>query len=483
MFKRTFQFLLFAVICLSIYLVFNTLRTKNLQIEAAQVLPLQVTDAAVARLAKAVQCPTNSSPLAVDTTAFIALHRLIDSSFGLCNTKMERKIVNQFSLLYKWSGSDTSLAPIVLLAHLDVVPVEGVAVKKWSHAPYGGEQANGMLWGRGTLDDKMSAFGLLEAAEMLLQKDFQPKRTVYFAFGHDEEVGGANGAKAMAAALAAAGVHAEMVLDEGMVVLDNALPGLAEKPLGLIGIAEKGYATLELKVLAKGGHSSMPPAETAIGTLSQAIVNIEKHPMAARFSLPVNELLDYAGPEMSLPFNIVMTNRWLFAPLLMQQFAQKPSSAALLRTTIAPTILQAGVKDNVLPTEAIAHINYRILPGETSADVLQHAKTAVNDSRVQIKMVAEPTEPSPVSDTKTPSFEGLAKLIRGYFPKSVVAPALVIGGTDSKYYSSITKNIYRFSPIELANSDLGRIHGVDECISIENYKRCIRFYYGLLSAN
>jgi carboxypeptidase PM20D1 len=480
--KYIFYLFLLTLVGVLGYMQFRTMfRSPSLQPQARAVQENALPPNAFTHLQAAVRCATNSYSDHIDTAAFAQLKTLIDTSFKLCNSRLERRIVNQFSLLYKWKGKDTSLAPVVLLAHLDVVPVESASRSAWKHDPYGGEIVNNTLWGRGTLDDKMSAFGILEAAESLLAQGFQPERTFYFAFGHDEEVGGESGAQSMAMLLEKEGVKAEAVLDEGMVVLNNALPGL-QPPLALIGIAEKGYATLELAVSEKGGHSSMPPDETSIGILSKAIVALQDHPIAARMSLPVNLLLDYAGPEMSFPFNTVMTNRWLTEPLLKHQFLKKAQTAALLRTTTAPTIFNAGVKDNILAREAKATVNFRILPEETSAMVLAHTTKTINDPRVKIKMTGHVNEPSHITDTNSPAFQSLAAVIRGAFKGSVVSPALVLGGTDSRHYDALTKNILRFSPMVLDNADLARIHGVDECISTQNYAGMVRFY-GILLRN
>jgi carboxypeptidase PM20D1 len=478
--KYFFYTLLLALVGLLGYMQYRTVfLSPSLQPEARNVSASETPKNALLHLQQAVRCATNSYQNHIDTAAFAQLKTLIDTTFQLCNSRLERRVVNQFSFLYKWKGKDTSLAPVILLAHLDVVPVEGASRSAWTHDPYGGELAQSVLWGRGSLDDKMSAFSILEAAETLLQQGFQPERTFYFAFGHDEEVGGENGAQSIAMILEKEDVKAEAVLDEGMVVLNNALPGL-KPPLALIGIAEKGYTSLEFSVSEKGGHSSMPPDETSIGILSKAIVALQDHPMAARMSLPVNQLLDYAAPEMDFPFSTIMTNRWLTEPLLKYQFLKKASTAALLRTTTAPTMFNAGVKDNVLAREAKATVNFRILQGETADEVLKYTQKTINDARVKVKIVGHVNEPSPISDINAPAFKSLSAIIRGSFKGTVVSPALVLGGTDSRHYSKLTKNVLRFTPIVVENSDLSRIHGVDECISTHNYLGMIRFYSALL---
>lgn len=472
--------LLFAIISFLGFLGYKTWLAKSQQPASFNTELAAVPPDATEHLAQAVACATNSYSDRIDSVELKKLRILIDTTFPRCRKELHQTVIDGFSLLYKWRGRDTALAPIVLLAHLDVVPVEATALADWTQPPYSGKVADGFLWGRGTLDDKVSAFGILEAAEMLLKQGFQPKQTIYLAFGHDEEVGGEKGAMAIVRYLdSVEQVRHATVLDEGMVVLENALPGL-KPPLALVGIAEKGYATLQLKVKSTGGHSSMPPEHTAIGLLSEAIVALEKHPCAARFTLPVKQLFDYAGPEMDFPLNAVMANRWLTEPLLKWQLLKKAQTAALLRTTTAPTMCQAGIKDNVLAHEAIAIINFRIIPGETVDSVLAHVKRTLRGIDVEVSLKGIPNNPTAVTPTNTAAFERLGGIIRGIFKNAVVAPALVLGATDSRHYAAIADNTFRFLPILLTNDDLGRIHGVDERISLENYHRSIVFYYNLL---
>ncbi len=479
--KYFFYFLLAAIVGIVGVLEYNTLAAKSRQPTAMPTENFTISSDAIEHLAEAVKCATNSYKDHVDTAEFKKLRALIDTTFPLCREKMQQKTIDSFSLVYKWTGKDTSLAPIILLAHLDVVPVEGAALNTWQQPPYGGVLADSYLWGRGTLDDKMSAFGILEAGEILLKKGFQPKQTIYFAFGHDEEVGGTHGAKAIVRYLdSAENVRNATVLDEGMVVLEHALPGL-EPPVALIGIAEKGYLSLELKASTKGGHSSMPPNQTSIGLLSEAILKLEKNQCSASFTPPTAQLLDYVQKEMDYPYNIIMSNRWLTAPLLKMQFLKSPQTAGLLRTTTAPTIFNAGIKDNILPLEATATVNFRILPTENIDSVVAHVERVLKGSDIQIKILSSTAQnPSKITETNTPIFEKLGKLIRGIFKQAVIAPALVTAGTDSHHYEAIAKNTFRFSPIVFKNEDLARLHGVDERISVESYNRSIVFFYNLM---
>lgn len=368
------------------------------------------------------------------------------------------------------------------MGHLDVVPVEGKSEHQWTEQPFSGKVQDGYIWGRGALDDKSSVFGILEAVELLLQKNYAPERTVYLAFGHDEEVSGINGAIRIAAWLQQQGVQAEYVLDEGLVVLEQALPGL-EQPLAMIGVAEKGYTTLRLTAkLPEGGHSSMPPQGTAIGILSQALVTLENEPFPAKIDGATAGLLRYAGPETWLPYKVLFANLWLTGGVLMGQLGKEPAANAIIRTTTAPTMLQGGVRENVLPTEATAVINFRILPGETVESVRAYVQETIDNERITVEIMQEEfsSNPSPISATNTFGFEVLQRSMQEVFPDVVVAPALVVGATDSRHYSQLTNNIYRFMPVQLTKADLKRIHGIDERISVEQYKQMIRFYRQLI---
>jgi carboxypeptidase PM20D1 len=450
--------------------------------------PLSVTvdtDAVAARLAGAIRFRTLSAnlPEAAAVAAFEDFRRYLEQHYPLVHEHLDRVAVNTHSLLYRWKGTDPAVVPILVYAHMDVAPVEPAAVELWTHPPFAGSVADGFIWGRGTLDMKQSLMGLLEAVEMMLAGDFQPRGTIYLAFGHDEEIGGEAGAAEIANLLADRGVRLEFTLDEGSAVVHDIVPGLGG-PAALIGIAEKGYVSLELTARAQGGHSSRPPRETAVGLLAAAINRLQKSPMPARLQPPVSDLFGALAPDMSLQLRLVLANRWLLEPLLLNRLEAKPATNAAIRTTMAPTMLQSGVKPNVLPSRASAIVNYRILPGDSIADVIAHVKAAIDDPTIEIRQLGPGEdfsgEPTRIGDVNSPSFAVLAKTIRQIFPDAAVAPSLVIGGTDSKHFESVTDNSYRFAPMRLRPDDLPRLHGVDERISIVNYETMIRFYVQLL---
>lgn len=471
---------IFAFVIIAGVATVKTVGFTSKQIPVEPVEPIAIPESAIEHLAKAVQIPTVSEENKVDTTALLNLDTLIQQAFPNVDSLLEKTYVNRFSLVYKWAGRNPKLPPVLLMGHMDVVPVESEAA--WSVPPFSGEVRDGYIWGRGTMDDKLNVFGILEATEMLLKEDYQPERTVYFAFGHDEEISGEHGAKAIAAKFEQQGIQFEYVLDEGQLIVENALPGL-DAPLGMIGVAEKGYVTLNLTAkLEEGGHSSMPPKETAIGVLSKAIVKLQENPFPGKIDGATKGLLHHAGPEMNFPYNVLFANLWLTEGLLKNIFSDKPSSNALIRTTTAPTIFDGGVKDNVLPTTASAKINFRILPGETIQSVTKYVQNTIGDPRVSVAVNEAEfgQNPSPISDESTFGFRVIQKSIREIFPGTVVTPALVIGATDSRHYQPVSAQIYRFQPIQINLDDTKRFHGIDERISIENYQQAIRFYRQLI---
>ncbi|RMG83153.1 MAG: M20/M25/M40 family metallo-hydrolase, partial [Bacteroidetes bacterium] len=438
--------------------------------------------AAIARFQKAIAIPTVSLPEKVDTAAFLRLDTFIRQNFARLDTLLEKKVFNRFSRLYKWPGKNAKLDPILLMAHLDVVPVETGSLDAWEAPPFSGEMRDRYIYGRGTMDDKFSAFAILEAVSRLLQKEYIPERTVYIALGHDEETGGKHGAQAIAQWCAKENLHFDFVLDEGGFVLRNALPGL-DPPLAMIGIAEKGYVTLQLTArLDEGGHASIPPHTTAIGLLAESLHRLRENPFPAKTEGAVGQMFDYVGPEMRWPYRVLFANRWCLEDILLDQLAKKNTSNALIRTTIAPTLLQAGFKDNVLPTQAQATINFRILPGETIQTVIEYVEKIIDDPRVQVEIAdaGNQTEPSPVSDTNAFGFEILHTTIREIFPESVVAPSLMVAGTDSRHFAAVSDHIYRFLPMTLDPDDTKRFHGLNERIGTGDYHKGIYFYQRLI---
>jgi carboxypeptidase PM20D1 len=478
--------LLGLLVLLLVVLLLNSLRFRSRQVQAPPPTPglearvEALLPEAARRLSQAVQVPTVSyqEPERFDAAQFAALRDLLRRSFPRVHQQLQVEPVAGHSLLYTWPGADPALRPVVLLAHMDVVPIEPGTESAWSQPPFSGAVRDGFVWGRGTLDDKGPLLAILEAAELLLGQGHRPPRTVYLAFGHDEELAG-TGAAAVARLLHERGVRPEWVLDEGLAITRGILPGL-RAPVALIGIAEKGYLTVELSVALEGGHSSMPPRESAIGVLSRALSRLEQHQLPAEISGPAQELFQYVGPEMPFRMRAVFANLWLLRPLVVRIFLGQPATAALVRTTTALTQISGGVKENVLASSARGVINFRIRPGDTVAGVLDHVRRTVADPRVHVRPLGPGREPVPPAPTAAPGFQLLLRALRQVAPDFLAAPSLMLGATDSRHYRELTENIYRFVPIVLTSEDLGRLHGTNERIALTDYARCIRFYAELL---
>ena len=457
-----------------------TVRSRQPQAGPAEPLSIDVA-AAAERLAGAVRIPTVAAENAADgpATGFAALHAHLERSFPLAHAALKRENVGSGALLYTWPGTDSALAPVVLMGHMDVVPVEAGTEAAWAQPPFGGRVAGGFVWGRGTLDDKVTVLGVLEAVEALTLEGYRPHRTVLLAFGADEEVGGHQGAAVIAGLLRERGVAPALVLDEGGAIMHDTVPGV-RAPVALVGIAEKGFASVELLATSPGGHSMAPPRHTAVGILARAIARLEERPFTADLRGATAALFDAVGPEMPFGMRTLFANRWLFEPLIEWQLSRNPSTNAAIRTTTAVTMVEGGTRENVLPRRARAVVNFRILPGDTVAAVTRHVEQIVDDPAVKVTLRQPSAEPSPVSPAEGAAWDTLARAIRQVFPDVVVAPYLVTGGTDARYFSALTPHVYRFTPTRLALSDLTRVHGTDERLSIDNYAELIRFYCQLL---
>lgn len=479
--KKVALLLLSGLAIFVLYLFVNAISFKSKQL-SVQAVPLdQISEASIQNLAEALKIKTISPENLndFDSSAFIEFSGFLSRTYPLSDLILEKKTINKFSFLYKWEGIDSSLNPIVLMAHLDVVPVPETDLKDWKYAPFEGKIINDTLWGRGAIDDKVGVIGIMEAVEMLIRKGFKPKRTVYLAFGHDEEIGGNNGAVAIAKYLEEKNVKAEFVLDEGGSIVQGIVPGI-EKDVALIGIAEKGFVSLELSVEVEGGHSSMPKDETAIDIISKSIIDLREKPFPAQLTPPLIGFIDNLGPEMPIVNRIVFANRTIFSSLITKIYSQSDAGRALVRNTIAPTIFNSGVKDNVIPQSAKATINFRILPGSSIAEIVNHVKNAINDDRIHIALGEFASEPSASSSTTSASYEIINKSIVQVYPHVLTAPNLVIGATDSRHFEKISANIYRFLPIYINEGNIKSFHGINERIARKEFNSAINFYSRLI---
>ncbi len=470
--KKIIYALLAIVGVLVAILLFNTVSLSSKQVASEPLQKITIPNGVYSNLSKAIQYPTISynEDTPPDSAAFHGFHQFLYDTFPLVHEKLSLEKINEYSLLYTWKGTDQNKKPIILMSHQDVVPVDQPTLSDWEAGPFEGKITDTDIIGRGTLDDKGSLMALMESVELLLEESFAPSQTIYLAFGHDEEVGGPNGAAKIAQLLKERGVNASMTIDEGGFLAEGLVPGI-DKTVAIVNLAEKGFASFRLIVETKGGHSSAPPKENTIGMLAQAIVDLEANQLPYKLVEPINYQLDYMGAELPFMKKVAFANPWLF---------KKPILEGLnAHTTTAATIIEGGIKNNVIPTVAEATINFRILPGETIQSVKEHIENTIS-TKIKVETVGFLTNPSPVSKIDSEAYKTLEKTIRSVFPESVVVPGLVGGGTDARYFYEVSDDVYRFYPIRLAPDSMTRFHGIDEKISKENYKEIIEFTYQLI---
>lgn len=470
--KRILLFLLVILIVLAGVLLFNTLSLTSKQVEPEPLESVDISTEVYRNLSRAIQYKTISfSEEAIpDSAAFNGFHRFLEETFPRVHATLGLEKINQYSLLYTWQGTDPTQKPIILMSHQDVVPVDQPTLADWEAGPFEGRITDTHIIGRGTMDDKGSLIALMESVEMLLEEGFRPSRTIYLAFGHDEEVGGSNGAAKIAEHLEKKGVEAAMTLDEGGFIAEGIIPGM-DAPVAMVNLAEKGFASFRLIVETRGGHSSQPPRENTIGMLATAIVELENNQLPYKLVKPIDYQFEYMGAELPFLKKMAFANPWLFKKPILQ--------ALNAHTTTAPTIIQGGVKNNVIPTVAEATINFRILPGETIESVQAHIQKIVGE-KIRVEPVGFLTNPSPVSGIDSEGFKTLEKTIRSVFPDAVVVPGLVGGGTDARYFYDISEDVYRFYPIRINSESMTRFHGIDEKIGKEEYREMIEFTYQLI---
>jgi carboxypeptidase PM20D1 len=478
------RLLLLVLVVLGAVVLVNTLRLPNHQLAAVPAAPAVAleADTALAHLAGALRLPTVSRTryADTDTVPFYQLQAYLGRTFPLVHQRLKRQTINHYGLLYEWPGTDPALKPLLLLAHQDVVPVLPGTETQWTRPPFAGQQAGGYLYGRGALDDKLNVLGQLEAVEYLLRTGFRPRRTVLLAFGHDEETMGRRGAGALAQLIQKRYPQLEMVLDEGGTIKTDGVAGIMQ-PVALVGISEKGYLSLVLSATGQGGHSSMPPPLTSVGRVAAAVARLEAEPFPARLDGGIGSTLTYLTPAVPFGQRLVFANQWLFGPLIKKKLTASPATNAAIRTTTAPTIISGGAKDNVLPIEASATVNFRLLPGDSIAAVLRRVRELIADPLVQVRPLAPGQEASPVSRTDNAAFGALHRTIKSVFPQVLVAPYTVLGATDARTYAHLCPQAtYRFSPLRMDQKAIESMHGTNERLRTTEYPSVIRFYAALI---
>jgi len=436
-------------------------------------------DSSLSHLGMAIRLPTLSpqDPTRIDTGTFLQYRHFLETSYPLIHQRLNRETVTDFSYIYTWKGTDPSLAPLILMAHYDVVPVEASAEKLWTAKPFGGEVKGDTIWGRGAVDDKCSMIAIMEAVEASLRQGFTPRRTILLCFGHNEESTG-QGATAMAKLLQQRGVRASMVVDEGGEITYEQMPDV-KRPIALIGIGEKGYATFELLVEKPGGHSSRPDRETAIDILSRGLYKLQQEKTARRILDPTREMLNrVSGSSDDFIRKMALNNLWLFEGYVLYKMGDNKDGRAVISTTVVPTILESGVRENVVPSQARALVNTRILPGESIKEVEAFVRKGVDDQRIKVTLTGDfATEPSSMTDFHGDAFKKVSDAVSAISEDVIPVPFIMVGATDSRNFRSISDGVVNFCPI----TDGKGYHGIDERLPVKDFQRAIQFYTILIN--
>lgn len=473
MIRKSLTILGIAILLLVAILLINTFRAKPFPAGAAHIELLPLPDSAIQHLSRAVRIPTISisEKAPIDTAAFTTFGSFLKQAYPLVHQQLSKTLIDQFSFVFEWKGQNAAMLPFILMGHYDVVPVETTALPQWKVAPFSGAIMDSCVWGRGSVDDKFGVIAILEATEALLRKGFVPQRTIYLCFGHDEETRGRS-ARNVVQYLQQKNVRAEMVLDEGGEITEEKIKEI-KRPVAVIGVAEKGYASFELSVQKEGGHSSMPPSETAIDILAAALHTLRNNVPPARITPPVKEFLGrISSSSDNFLHRVAGANMWLFAGVTEGIISARPEGNAMIHTTIVPVVVESGVKENVIPSTAKAILNSRILPDETAQTVEAYIRNTIHDNRVTIKKISEAgSDPSPATSIGSAAFKRVESAIYKTIPNVMTTPFLNIAATDSRYYRRISDGVVNFLPM----TDSKGFHGINERLPLRDLRRGIHF--------
>lgn len=468
------------LVLLAVFVCVITVRTLRFTPKAqdsAAGAPLDFDrDAAVDALAQLVRCRTvsNYDPALEEDVEFEKLISLLPTLYPDAMARCEFQRLPGRALLLRWPGK-VSADPAVMMAHYDVVPAKA---DQWEKPPFAGIIEDGVLWGRGTLDTKVTFNGVFSAANFLIGQGFQPEHDIFFAFSGGEEINGP-GARNIVKYFQEQGIVPALVVDEGGAVVQDVFPGV-KKPCGLIGIAEKGMINVRYRSASTGGHASAPKPHTPVGILSAACKRVEDHPFPAHLEGPAGLMFDTLGRHSSLLYRVIFANLWCFGwviDLLGRRSGGEMN--ALIRTTVAFTQMEGSSARNVIPPEASMVSNLRLNPADSVASALEYLKRTVGNSDVEISAL-ESFEPSRVSQIDCPAWDKVASAVAQTWPGSIVSPYLMVQCSDSRHYGVLSDHVYRFSAMDLTAQERSTIHGNNERIRLECIGRAVEFYIRLM---
>ena len=471
-----------AIVLIAVLPVFKLQSIQDKYLPTTSTTSYELRNDATEIFAKGLSFKTISQvPRMIDSSAFEGLLEHLHSSFPTVYDKLQIDTISTHTLWMKLEGTIANAENILFISHLDVVPVDQKTTKDWDADPFAGEIVDDYVYGRGALDDKASAFGMLEALETLLATDWKPSHNFYFCFGQDEEIGGRNGAGVAAAMCREKGITFRTIFDEAGTISIGSVPGLQKTPVALIGVAEKGYISVEVNFEQPGGHSSMPDTENAILSASAFITSLNEEPIfTPEFTEPLQGFMTHLAPEMSFGLKWAFGLRPLTNSLILNNYQESPTGRALTTNTAVATMVGAGIKDNVVPSSSRVVCNTRILPGYSIDDIVDAYGQRASQYGGIVKWYNDyGSGPTQTSSFESDDFLTLGQSIRATFPTALISPYLTVGGTDSKNFEGLTEQTYRFLPIALTAEDLPRIHGINERLHVEAYRDLCRFYLDL----
>lgn len=470
------KIIIILLIALIAVMVFNAVRFKAADNGPRTVEDVKVNgDRAQQNLSALIKFETvsNADYDKTDKAVFAAYRAKLKELYPNVTAASEYKELGNTAMLFKIKGK-SSENPSVLMSHYDVVPVEE---DRWQHPPFCGEIIDGVLWGRGAIDTKITMVGIMEALEDLLADGFMPENDLYLSFGGDEEVGGIS-APAVVDYMEANGIKPALVLDEGGAVVDGVFPGV-NKPIAVIGIGEKGIAQVEFTATSSGGHSSTPPVHTAVGKLAKTIVNLENKPFKAQVTEPVAGLFRKVGPHSPFALRMVFGNMWLFKGLLGRLASVLGGEInAMMRTTVAATMAQGSKQHNVLPNVATANVNVRLLNNVNQQQAQAHFDSVCSKD-VTCRFISY-QDASPYASTESQAWHKVEKAVGDTWRDAIVSPYLMLAGSDSRRFSRICRDVYKFSAMALSKEERGLIHNDNERIAVEKIDQCVEFFHRLI---
>ncbi|MEG0681652.1 MAG: M20/M25/M40 family metallo-hydrolase [Eubacterium sp.] len=434
-------------------------------------------ESAIQKLSEAIQIKTISSisGKAINYQPFDDFILFLERAYPRCHSQLEHTRVNNYGLVYRMKGKNRDAKPLLFLGHYDVAPVDMDTESKWNYSPFSGTISDGYIWGRGALDDKFQIIALFETLELFLSKNQQPERDVYLAFGFDEEVGGNLGANRIASFFKVQNLEFECILDEGSMCIDSIFPPFS-RPLALVGVGEKGQVNLRITTTQKSGHAALPNGPNAIHLMSKTLTAIEENPMPPRLIDPIKEFLKKVSSDIHGKKRPFYDHINLMKPVLYKELSKAPMTNAMIRSTITPTMIKGSDVSNVVPLNCSAILNCRLLHGDTVDDIIRHisrinSKIALLDFEILMD-----NKPSLLSSTDSAAYRHLEACISVIFPSVEITPSITPCATDALKYESMSRHIYRFTPVQVSTDERGTMHNINERISFENLSRAIGFY-------